>query len=296
MAGSVDDLRRELESATRRRLAPAPLTPLRGDSAAQSLRWESAAGPLFIKIAASSVRAGFAAEAAGLTDLASSATVSVPAVHGTGGTGKLAFIALEWLDLRAGSRAAEARLGEELAMLHRVLAPAFGWHRDNTLGPAAQCNEWMADWAAFFVQRRLVPQLERAERRGERGDLLDAGRELCEHVHLFFSGYRPVPSLLHGDLWGGNWGVDSVDRPYVFDPAVYYGDRETDLAMTHLFGGFGPAFYAGYQAVWPLDVAAGTRQTLYNLYHVLNHANLFGGGYAAQALTMTRRLKAEIGH
>lgn len=296
MAHSVDDLRRELESATGRRLAPTPLTPLHGDPAAQSVRWESAAGPLFVKIAAASRRAGFAAEAAGLAELASSATVRVPAVHGTGDTGELAFIALEWLDLAAGSRAAETRLGEELAMLHRVLAPTFGWHRDNTLGPTPQCNDRLADWAAFFVQRRLLPQLALAERRGERGALLDAGHELCEHVPVFFSSYRPVPSLLHGDLWGGNWGVDPLDRPYVFDPAVYYGDRETDLAMTHLFGGFGPAFHAAYQAAWPLDPAAGTRRTLYNLYHVLNHANLFGGGYAAQALAMIRRLQAEIGH
>jgi fructosamine-3-kinase len=114
-------------------------------------------------------------------------------------------------------------------------------------------------------------------------------------VHVLFSSYRPVPSLLHGDLWGGNWGADRAQRPILFDPAVYYGDRETDLAMTRLFGGFGPAFYTAYQAAWPLDQAAGTRRTLYNLYHVLNHAHLFGGGYAVQALAMMRKLLAEIG-
>jgi len=296
MAHRVDGLRRELESATGRRLAPAPVTPFNGDAAAQSLRWESAAGPLFVKIAAASRRAGFDAEAAGLAELASAAAVSVPAVLGTGARGELSFIALEWLDLAAGSRAAEARLGERLAMLHRVVAPAFGWHRDNTIGPTPQVNDWMTDWAAFFVQRRLLPQLGLAERRGEGSALLDAGHELCDQVPLFFSSYRPVPSLLHGDLWGGNWGVDRLDRPYVFDPAVYYGDRAADLAMTHLFGGFGPPFHAAYQASWPLDPAAGTRRTLYNLYHVLNHAHLFGGGYGAQALAMMQRLAAEIGH
>ncbi len=248
MAHRVDGLRRELESATGRRLAPAPVTRFNGDAAAQSLRWESAAGPLFVKIAAASRRAGFDAEAAGLAELASAAAVSVPAVLGTGDTGELSFIALEWLDLAGGSRAAEARLGERLAMLHRVVAPAFGWHRDNTIGPTPQVNDWMTDWAAFFVQRRLLPQLGLAERRGEGSVLLDAGHKLCDQVPLFFSSYRPVPSLLHGDLWGGNWGVDRLDRPHVFDPAVYYGDREADLAMTHLFGGFGPPFHAAYQA------------------------------------------------
>ena len=104
------------------------------------------------------------------------------------------------------------------------------------------------------------------------------------------------PSLLHGDLWGGNWGVLSGSRePAIFDPAVYYGDRETDIAMTRLFGGFGPRFYAAYQATWPLDQAAGTRCTLYNLYHVLNHFNLFGGGYGRQAEGMIDRLLAELG-
>lgn len=181
-------------------------------------------------------------------------------------------------------------------MLHRVCARAFGWSRTNTIGPTPQCNAWMPDWAEFFVQQRLAPQLALAKRRGEDRELIDAGQALCDQVPVLFSSYRPVPSLLHGDLWGGNWGVDRSQRPIVFDPAVYYGDRETDLAMTRLFGGFGPAFYTAYQAAWPLDPAAGTRRTLYNLYHVLNHAHLFGGGYAAQALAMMRTLLAEMGH
>ena len=119
---------------------------------------------------------------------------------------------------------------------------------------------------------------------------------LCELVDVFFSSYRPLPSLLHGDLWGGNWGTDDAQMPVIFDPAVYYGDRETDIAMTKLFGGFGPAFYTAYQSTWPLDQAAGTRATLYNAYHVLNHFNLFGGGYQSQALSMIERLLAELGH
>jgi fructosamine-3-kinase len=100
---------------------------------------------------------------------------------------------------------------------------------------------------------------------------------------------------LHGDLWGGNWNVDAAGRPVIFDPAVYYGDRETDIAMTRLFGGFGNRFYTAYHSTWPLDQAAGTRGTLYNLYHVLNHLNLFGGGYLAQAEDMIARLLAELG-
>ena len=187
-------------------------------------------------------------------------------------------------------------LGEQLAALHRVGAARFGWHRDNTIGATPQLNSWDDDWVRFFVRQRVGPQLELAEQRGASARLLDRGRLLCGIAGALFSSYRPVPSLLHGDLWGGNWAADDADTPVVFDPAVYFGDREADLAMTRLFGGFGPAFYAAYQSDWPLDQAAGTRRGFYNLYHVLNHFNLFGGSYAAQAEGMIDRLLAELGH
>ena len=109
-----------------------------------------------------------------------------------------------------------------------------------------------------------------------------------------FTDYRPLPSLLHGDLWGGNMDTDTEGRPVIFDPAVYYGDREADLAMTELFGGPGGDFYRAYDAAWPLDPGYRLRKTLYNLYHILNHYNLFGGGYAGQAERMTERLLAEL--
>ena len=109
-----------------------------------------------------------------------------------------------------------------------------------------------------------------------------------------FCGYHPVPSLLHGDLWSGNYGATRDGEPVLFDPAVYYGDRETDLAMSELFGGFGPAFYESYNAVWPLDPGYAIRRDLYNLYHLLNHFNLFGGGYGAQSAAAIERLLREI--
>jgi fructosamine-3-kinase len=289
-------LRRALEAATKRRLADPPATLAAAVTAPVRVRWDSAQGPLFVKIAPLAMRAGFAAEAAGLEELAAARAVAVPAVLALGEDGKLAFIALEWLDFAAPTVAAERRLGEQLAMLHRVSAPQFGWSRDNTIGPTPQHNRWTSDWVEFFVRQRLAPQLDLAQRRGESSTLLDLGRSLCEHVGVLFTSYRPRPSLLHGDLWGGNWGADGRGRPFLFDPSVYYGDREVDLAMTRLFGGFGPAFHTAYHAAWPLDPAAGTRRTLYNLYHVLNHAHVFGGAYAAQAVAMLRRLLAEIGH
>jgi len=236
------------------------------------------------------------AEAAGLGELKQAAAVRVPAVHAFGATAAHAYLALEWIDFGASSPVAETRLGEQLAWQHRVNARGFGWHRDNTIGSTEQPNAWSNDWIAFFRERRLRQQLELANRNGHGGRLADRGAELLELMGAFFASHHPVPSLLHGDLWGGNWAVDSAGQPVLFDPAVYFGDREADLAMTRLFGGFGNAFYTAYHATWPLDQAAGTRRTLYNLYHVLNHLNLFGGGYLSQAQSMIDRLLAELGH
>jgi len=292
MPDALPALREALEAATGRKLAAAPAGPLHDGGHA---RWASESGALFVKTAAPNALDAFEAEAAGLAELAAVAVLRVPAVLATGSTDRQAFIALECIELTANTRQSEEQLGAALAMLHRSSAPRFGWYRDNTIGRTAQSNRMTHDWPGFFVGQRLVPQLALAERNGADTRLLAAGHRLCECVPLFFTSYQPVPSLVHGDLWGGNWGTDTTGQPVVFDPAVYYGDRETDLAMTRLFGGYGPAFYTAYQAAWPLDQAAGTRRTLYNLYHVLNHYNLFGSGYGAEAQAMTLRLLAEIG-
>ena len=121
-----------------------------------------------------------------------------------------------------------------------------------------------------------------------------AGLELAEKTHLFFTDYQPRPSLLHGDLWGGNCASDNNNNPVIYDPAVYYGDRETDLAMTELFGGFNNDFYQSYNDTFALDPGYKTRKDLYNLYHILNHYNLFGGSYASQANSITQKLLSEI--
>lgn len=270
-----------------------PAAAVDGGSISQCLRWETASGPVFVKLAGPERRFMFEAEADGLRELADAEALRVPRVLGVGNDARHAFIALEWLDLSRESRRAGRLLGECLARLHRVQAGQYGWRRDNTIGATPQLNGPCTDWPRFFAERRLGFQFDLAARNGHEGRLIERGRRLLERVADFFSSYQPLPSLLHGDLWGGNWAVTASGEPVVFDPAVYYGDRETDLAMTRLFGGFGPEFYAAYESAWPLDPGAGTRVALYNLYHVLNHLNLFGGGYGAQALDMVDRLLAE---
>jgi fructosamine-3-kinase len=256
-------------------------------------RWESGSGPVFVKVAARERLPLLEAEAAGLRDLASAAALRVPSVLAAGVAGSQAFLALEWIEFRAATSRTEVRLGELLAAQHRVTAPRFGWHRDNTIGATAQSNAWTDDWTRFFADRRLGFQLDLAAQQGHSGRLIERGHRLCEQLDVLLRGHRPLPSLLHGDLWGGNWAADESGKPVVFDPAVYFGDREADLAMTRLFGGFGRAFYDAYESAWPLEAGATLRFDLYNLYHVLNHLNLFGGGYRGQAEALIDRLLAE---
>ncbi len=284
-----------ISAATGRRLRAEPLRLAAGGGGGECLRWPCDDGDLFVKLAAASRLDWLAAEAAGLEALRSTQALRAPAVRGVGLAAGRAFLALEWIDLRAGSTHAEATLGRQLARLHRSVAPRHGWYRDNTIGATPQRNAWDDDWARFFAVQRLGAQLDLAERAGHGGRWLERGRRLCERLDVLLDDHRPQASLLHGDLWGGNWAADAAGEPVVFDPAVYHGDRETDLAMTRLFGGFGPAFYQAYESEWPLDPGAGQRVALYNLYHVLNHLNLFGGGYRAQAETMIGRLLAEAG-
>jgi fructosamine-3-kinase len=285
-----------LSRATGDRVHSTPAARVHGGCINESFRWESSSGPLFVKVAEAAKLAMLEAEADGLRELAQANAVRVPTVRASGATAGHAFLALEWLEFGTSSAQSETRLGELLAWQHRVSAPRFGWHRDNTIGSTPQPNTWCDDWVTFFRERRLAFQLELARKNGHGGALVQRGARLLELMGAFFASHRPVPSLLHGDLWGGNWSVDSSGQPVLFDPAVYFGDREADIAMTRLFGGFGNAFYTAYHATWPLDQAAGTRRALYNLYHVLNHLNLFGGGYGEQARTMIDRLLAELGH
>ncbi|MDH3746828.1 MAG: fructosamine kinase family protein [Gammaproteobacteria bacterium] len=244
---------------------------------------------LFIKTGPLSAVDMFAAEADGLREIAQAACVRVPRVHACGPAGPDAFIALEWVNFEPVSTRTERKLGSALAAMHRHTADRFGWYRDNTIGRTPQHNPWTDSWVEFFREHRLLFQLELAKASGYTGEIQDLGRKLTNGLQNLFADYDPVPSLLHGDLWGGNW-ASADGGPIIFDPAVYYGDRESDLAMTRLFGGFGAAFYESYEEAWPAAAGAEERCELYQLYHLLNHVNLFGGGYAGSAIKSLRKL------
>lgn len=246
----------------------------------------------FLKLNQANLLDMFVAEAEGLNEIRTSQSLRTPKVLGYGVEGQQAYLLLEYLPLQGKANARIA--GEQLAQMHRHTAKQFGWFRNNTLGATLQINDYANDWVSFWQKQRLGFQLERARRNGYSGRAYETGLQLVEKCAEFFKDYQPAASLLHGDLWNGNLDYTPEGIPVVFDPAVYYGDRETDLAMTELFGGFGEDFYAAYQAVWPVDKGYTVRKQLYNLYHILNHFNLFGGNYDMQAVTLTARLLAEL--
>jgi len=235
----------------------------------------------------------FAAEMAGLEEIRASNTLYSPKPITMGTSNNTAFLVLEYLNME-GHPIDDVQFGQQLAAMHQRTNRHFGWHQNNTIGSTAQENNISSNWIQFFQKHRLEYQFNLAAANGFTGKLQNHGEKLMADLELFFSNYHPKPSLVHGDLWSGNYGSLKKGRPVIFDPALYYGDRETDMAMTELFGGFSKAFYAAYQEITPLDSGYQSRKTLYNLYHILNHLNLFGGSYLPQAEAMVNTLLAEI--
>jgi fructosamine-3-kinase len=270
-----------------------PLAAVSGGDINRAMRVRHGDTDYFVKLNRAERLGMFQAEAAGLQAIARAGTLRCPFPVACGSVGDSAYLVLEHLDL--GGHGRSSALGEGLAELHRTTAPRYGWHLDNTIGTTPQPNGWNDEWVPFLRNRRLGPQLELAARNGLNGKEYGHGQALLDRLEFFFRDYAPVSSLLHGDLWGGNYGYLVSGEAVIFDPAVYFGDRESDLAMTELFGGFDSGFYAAYQANWPLDAGYPVRRKIYQLYHVLNHFNLFAGGYGAQAGRMIRELLAELG-
>lgn len=259
-----------------------------GGSINQTLQIREGDRCFFLKLNQPTRLAMFAAEAAALAEMLATATVRVPRAICWGHTDTWAYLVLEWLDLGYGSRQSWRQMGEQLAAMHRVSQPqGFGWHQSNTIGSTAQPNPWTPSWLEFYREHRLRHQFRLA---GRRGGHFPRQEQLLAALPELLADHRPLPALVHGDLWSGNAAITQAGEPVIFDPAAYVADREVDLAMTELFGGFPAAFYEGYQAAYAVEPGYDKRKILYNLYHVLNHFNLFGGSYQAQANHMIEEL------
>lgn len=243
----------------------------------------------FVKFNAAGALPMFEAEAQALAELAAVGTIRVPQALAHGSAAGRSYLVLEALPFGSPQTGSWEAMGQQLARLHRTSAERHGWHRDNVIGSTPQQNAWTDSWPEFFRERRLAYQLRLAHKNGFRFAKCDT---LLAEVDGLLEGHCPAPSLLHGDLWSGNAGFLDDGTPVIYDPATYYGDRETDLAFSEFFGGFPESFYQAYEREWPLPQGYERRKILYNLYHVLNHANLFGGGYAGQVQSMIRQLLA----
>jgi protein-ribulosamine 3-kinase len=273
-------------------LCGAKSTPLAGGDINLAFRLDCGSYRFFVKLNRADREPMFVAEREGLEALRSSQTIRVPEVHLTGNDGEHAYIVMEYIEL--GGAVDNDRLAQALAAMHGRVQSRFGFHCDNAIGSTPQVNRPTTDWVEFWREQRLEFQLELARRNGIAAKLIDRGSRLAGNLAQFFTTYRPQPSLLHGDLWSGNWGFDHVGNPVVYDPACYYGDHEADLAMMELFASPGARFFARYRECFPIDAGYAERRDLYNLYHLLNHANLFGGGYASRAQQSIDRLLAEL--
>ena len=249
----------------------------------------------FVKTNSASRVDMFEAERDGLNEIAASHTIKVPQAICVGSEGSHSYIVMECLSLsgRGGSSISIEQLGHDLANMHRHTSNQYGWYRDNTIGSTPQINDQCSDWVIFYRDHRLGHQYQLAARKGA-GRLAERGELLMSKLAEFFTSYSPSASLLHGDLWSGNYAIEENGVPVIFDPATYYGDREADIAMTELFGGFSQRFYSAYNDSYPMDAGYKVRKVLYNLYHIINHFNLFGGGYLHQAEQMTEQLLAEV--
>jgi fructosamine-3-kinase len=287
-----ETIAQEIAETTGEAFAPRAPRGLAGGCINSAFRLEDDRRQFFVKTNAAARLDMFAAEAEGLDELRASNTLRVPRPVCTGSADGACYIVMEYLPAGRGTQGSWAEAGQRLAAMHRVTAPRFGWLRDNTIGATPQPNDPMGDWVSFWREQRLGFQLRLAARKGCGSRLQSQGEKLLERFAVLID-HAPQPSLLHGDLWGGNFGFTADGEPMIYDPAVYYGDREADMAMTELFGGFPAEFYAAYRDSWPLDDGYRVRKRLYNLYHLLNHLNLFGGGYQGQALSTIEALLAE---
>ncbi|MEM7137956.1 MAG: fructosamine kinase family protein [Myxococcota bacterium] len=283
------NLRRALEAALGSKTEEA--TPVSGgdinDAYRVALEGKTA---VFVKTHASAPPGMYEAEADGLGWLDESKALRIPKVLAYSDE-EPAFLAIEWLAPGRPNPGFESALGQGLAMLHRSGAPSFGHRRDNFIGRLPQDNQSNDTWASFYWERRLEPQIRLAV---DRGLLRDTTRSACRALEARIAertGAPEPPARLHGDLWGGNLHADADGQPCLIDPAVYGGHREVDLAMMRLFGGFGTRVFDAYEEAFPLERGARERVPLYQLYPLLVHVNLFGGGYES---AVERALRAVL--
>ncbi|WP_409993888.1 fructosamine kinase family protein [Saccharococcus caldoxylosilyticus] len=248
--------------------------------------------PYFIKMRRTFPHRFFECEQTGLETIRNSGAIRVPLVYGMKETKEYGFLVLEWIEGKETNKTAE-QLGHGIALLHQCCGSAFGFAEDNYIGLLPQKNGWCDNWIDYFRECRLLPQLRLAEQKGR---MPAQRRNKLEKLLSSLERWLPKdcsPSLLHGDLWGGNWIVGANGVPYLIDPAVFYGHYEFEIAFTELFGGFPSRFYEAYNELMPLSSDYHERKQLYQLFYLLVHLNLFGEAYGSAVDRVLRRYVGE---
>ncbi len=263
--------------------------PLSGGSINDTYLLETTAGKFFMKYNHASAYPGmFSQEAGGLALLHDAGEIRVPEVVGYGDAGTHTFIILEYLDAAAKQRDFWSDFGMKLAALHRHTGKQFGLKHDNYIGSLKQYNDQHDRWVDFFREQRLLVQMEMAAGSGLLpGHVKAAFEQLFKRLDDIFP--EEPPSLIHGDLWSGNYMVDEKGDACIIDPAVYYGFREMDIGMSRLFGVFGSEFYDAYNETWPMEPGWRERIEICNLYPLMVHVNLFGAGYMGSVESILSR-------
>ena len=288
----IIDLENSINKNQSRPITINNIVPILGGDICSAYKVETKTRNYFLKTHQASMIDMFQCEATGLNSIAETESIKTPAVIAYGQTSTCSFLMLEYLELVASG--SHANLGVALANMHRHLSDYFGWDQNNYIGTTSQPNTKSSDWIDFWRNMRLKHQLQLAQTNSAPATMLDNCQKLNEELPALFSNYTPTPSLLHGDLWSGNFSFLKNDIPVIYDPACYYGDHEADLAMTELFGGFNQNFYSAYNEHFSVDDGYRVRKDFYNLYHILNHFNLFGGSYAHQAETVCAKVLSDI--
>lgn len=263
------------------------VSSVHGGDINRAFRLRTRKSEYFVKINASSNLPCFQTEKTTLEKLSAFCpkVISVGCIDGN------AFLVLEYIDMSPYGD--ESKLGSLIANLHantNTEGKTYGWHEDNYIGLSPQRNTPCTQWEEFWCLRRILPQLQMAYDNGFETGLKDMESSILAAIKKQLHCHKPEPVLLHGDLWSGNKGFKKNGEPIIFDPASYFGDHEVDIAMTELFGGFGPNFYRAYYNVKPRNDGYTSRKRIYNFYHILNHLNLFGESYRSQCIRYAKMI------
>ncbi|MDO6447221.1 fructosamine kinase family protein [Colwellia sp. 1_MG-2023] len=241
----------------------------------------------FVKLNDKSHLTHFESEAYALEKIKSAHQINCPDVISVGTTLNKSFLVLSYIPFETPDSHDWYHLGQQLAQLHKNSSHGqFGWQHDNFIGDTLQPNKWQSNWRTFFAEQRIGWQLQLLHEKSIKLGNIDHITQVCHDALLH---HQVTPCLVHGDLWQGNIGFTD-HKPVIFDPACYYGDREVDIAMTELFGLLPDDFYQGYHVEFPLPPNYEQRKLVYNFYHILNHANLFGGIYIEQSKAVLSRI------